>query len=121
MSPDEARGRLARLGFGPADVQALTAHFAAAEASGRFGHGFRRVAWLEQCLTPDMAGVRHVEGDPQARPQLVVCEPGYERWDGNGALGYLVLEAIVAAQLATPPERARLVVATRAFPTGMLG
>ena len=36
---------------------------------------------------------------------------GYERWDGHGALGYLTLEAIVRAQLADPPERARVVVA----------
>jgi len=96
-------------------------HFSAAEASGRLGHGFRRAAWLEQCLTPDRSGVRHLEADPRARPERTLAEPGYERWDGNGALGYLVLEAIVAAQLATPPERARLVVAERTFPTGMLG
>jgi hypothetical protein len=32
-----------------------------------------------------------------------------------------VLEAIVEAQLADPPERARLVVAGRTFPTGVLG
>ena len=121
MSPDEAVARLAALGFVPADVQALTSHFAAAEASGRLGHGFRRVDWLEQCLTPDASGVRHLEADPRARPLQVVAEPGYERWDGNGVVGYLVLEAIVAAQLASPPARARLVVAARTFPTGMLG
>ncbi len=45
----------------------------------------------------------------------------YERWDGNGALGYLTLAAIVDAQLASPPPEARLVVAQRCFPTGMLG
>ena len=45
----------------------------------------------------------------------------YERWDGNGALGYLTLAAIVEAQLASPPPEARLVVAQRCFPTGMLG
>src|SRR5581483_11677840 len=56
-----------------------------------------------------------------ARPERAVAEPGYERWHGNGALGYLVLEAVVTAQLASPPPRARLVVAARAFPTGMLG
>ena len=50
-----------------------------------------------------------------------MSEPGYERWDGNGALGYLTLAAIVEAQLADPPEHARLVVAQRTFPTGMLG
>ena len=48
-------------------------------------------------------------------------ESGYERWDGNGALGYLTLAAIVEAQLAEPPAEARLVVAQRCFPTGALG
>ena len=111
MDEPEARTRLAALGFGPADVEALLAHFAAAERTGRTGHGFRRIEWLE--TWPSLA--------PDARPRRVLSEPGYERWDGNGALGYLVLEAIVAAQLAEPPTRARLVVAGRTFPTGMLG
>ncbi len=111
MDEPEARTRLAALGFGAADLDALLAHFAAAERTGRTGHGFRRIEWLE--TWPSLA--------PHARPRRVVSEPGYERWDGNGALGYLVLEAIVAAQLAEPPMRARLVVAGRTFPTGMLG
>lgn len=51
----------------------------------------------------------------------VFAEPGYERWDGRGALGYLTLAAICAAQLADPPEHARVVVASRCFPTGALG
>ena len=51
----------------------------------------------------------------------VVEEDGFERWDGAGALGYLVLDAIVRATLAAPPERARVVVAERCFPTGALG
>jgi (2R)-3-sulfolactate dehydrogenase (NADP+) len=51
----------------------------------------------------------------------VAAVEGYERWDGNGALGYLVLNAIVQAQLAEPPAAARVVVAGRTFPTGMLG
>jgi Malate/L-lactate dehydrogenase len=59
--------------------------------------------------------------DPSARPLRVVSEPGYERWDGNGAVGYLVLNAIVEAQLADPPATARVVVAGRTFPTGVLG
>jgi LDH2 family malate/lactate/ureidoglycolate dehydrogenase len=46
---------------------------------------------------------------------------GYERWDGRGALGYLTLAAICDALLDEPPARARLVVATSCFPTGMLG
>lgn len=59
--------------------------------------------------------------DPRARPERVVVEHGYERWDGRGALGYLVLARIVEAQLFDPPERSRLVVASRCFPTGFLG
>jgi malate/lactate dehydrogenase-like protein len=51
----------------------------------------------------------------------VLAQPGYERWDGRGALGYLTLAAICAAQLANPPARARVVVAAPCFPTGMLG
>jgi LDH2 family malate/lactate/ureidoglycolate dehydrogenase len=59
--------------------------------------------------------------DPNAQPEIEVAEGGYERWDGRGALGYLVLAKIVEAQLADPPERARLIVAAHCFPTGMLG
>ena len=59
--------------------------------------------------------------DPQARPERVEASPGFERWHGRGAVGYLTLAAICDAQLADPPERARLVVAEATFPTGMLG
>jgi LDH2 family malate/lactate/ureidoglycolate dehydrogenase len=111
LSPDEARARLTGLGFRADDVEVLLAHFGAAERAGRTGHGFRRIEWLE--AWPELA--------PAARPRRVVHEAAYERWDGDGALGYLVLEAIVEAQLADPPERARLVVAGRTFPTGVLG
>ena len=89
----------------------LAEHFLAAEASGRMGHGVRRIEWLEAWT----------ELQPDARPRRVVSEPGYERWEGNGALGYLVLDAVVEAQLADPPERARIVVCDDTFPTGMLG
>jgi LDH2 family malate/lactate/ureidoglycolate dehydrogenase len=58
---------------------------------------------------------------PQAEPKRLLAEPGYERWEGNGALGYLTLDAIVRCQLETPPERARVVVASHCFPTGVLG
>jgi len=71
----------------------------------------RRIEWLE--TWPELA--------PSACPRRIVSEPGYERWDGNGALGYLTLAAIVVAQLTDPPAHARLVVAQRTFPTGMLG
>ena len=48
-------------------------------------------------------------------------EPGFQRWEGRGALGYLTLAAICDAQLAEPPAHARIVVAHECFPTGMLG
>ena len=105
------RDRLAALGFRDADVEVLARHFEDAEARGKRGHGLSRVDWLASL--PDL--------DPQARPERLVTEPGYERWDGRGALGYLTLAAIVAAQLADPPSRARVVVASNCFPTGMLG
>jgi len=103
--------RLASLGFSEADAGVLADHFLAAEESGRTGHGLTRVAWLE--TWPEL--------ETHARPVRAVSEPGYERWDGNGALGYLVLNAIVEAQLADPPEAARVVVSGRTFPTGVLG
>ncbi len=54
-------------------------------------------------------------------PERVVAEPGFERWEGRGAVGYLTLARVVEAQLATPPEHARVVVAADCFPTGALG
>lgn len=59
--------------------------------------------------------------DTRAEPRRVSSEPGYERWDGNGAVGYVTLARVVEAQLAEPPERARLVVVSHCFPTGFLG
>jgi (2R)-3-sulfolactate dehydrogenase (NADP+) len=103
--------RLAALGFSDADVATLAAHFLDAESRGKLGHGLSRLDWLE--TLPDL--------DPLARPTRLHSEPGYERWDGNGALGYLTLAAVVEAQLADPPSRARVVVASNCFPTGMLG
>jgi L-2-hydroxycarboxylate dehydrogenase (NAD+) len=100
------------LGFGDADARTLADHFLDAERRGKRGHGLSRVEWL---------ATRPFELDPVARPRRIVQEPGYERWDGNGALGYLTLAAMVEAQLAEPPEHARIVVAQRCFPTGVLG
>jgi LDH2 family malate/lactate/ureidoglycolate dehydrogenase len=105
------RERLAALGFRDEDVEVLARHFEDAEARGKRGHGLTRADWLASL--PDL--------DPRARPERIAAEPGYERWDGRGALGYLTLAAIVAAQLADPPSRARVVVASNCFPTGMLG
>src|SRR5436190_3509936 len=111
MRPEDVPERLRDLGFGEADARTLADHFLDAEARGKRGHGFSRVEWLK--TLPDL--------DPAASPERLVREGGYERWDGNGALGYLTLAAIVEAQLAEPPAEARLVVAQRCFPTGVLG
>jgi LDH2 family malate/lactate/ureidoglycolate dehydrogenase len=110
MTSGEARKRLEALGLTPPAIDALLAHFEYAEAHGKSWHGLTRVQWLE---TLDL--------DPDARPLLIESEEGFERWDGHGALGYLVLEEIVRATLADPPERARVIVARRCFPTGVLG
>jgi len=112
MRVEEVIPALRELGFGEADAQTLADHFIDCEARGKRGHGFSRVEWLS---------TRPFDLDPSARPQRLVAEPGYERWDGNGALGYLTLAAVVEAQLAAPPANARLVVAQRCFPTGALG
>jgi (2R)-3-sulfolactate dehydrogenase (NADP+) len=103
--------RLRALGFDEHDARTLADHFIDAETRGKAGHGFSRVDWLETLEWID----------PSSQPRSEVQEPGYERWDGNGALGYLTLAAIVDATLAHPPEHARVVVGRRTFPTGMLG
>ena len=108
MRPEE---RIAALGFSEADTATLSAHFLDAESRGKLGHGLSRIDWLET-LT---------DLQPEARPGRLIAEPGYERWDGKGALGYLTLAAIVEAQLADPPAPARVVVASNCFPTGVLG
>jgi len=110
VKKDEARGRLAALGLDDAAVSALLAHFEDAEARGKRGHGLSRVAWLET-----------LDFELAARPVRLVAEDGFERWDGSGTLGYLVLEEIVRVTLAHPPEHARVIVAQRCFPTGVLG
>ena len=111
MRREEALPRLKRLGFPDEAAATLAAHFLEAEERGRPGHGLSRIDWL--ATLPDL--------DPDARPERVLAEPGFERWDGRGALGYLTLAAICDAQLADPPEHARVVVAACCFPTGMLG
>jgi (2R)-3-sulfolactate dehydrogenase (NADP+) len=103
--------RLRALGFSEGDARTLFDHFDDAERRGKLGHGYSRIAWLE---TLD-------DIDAGARPERVERELGFERWHGRGALGYLTLDAVVRAQLDDPPSRARLVVADRCFPTGMLG
>ena len=110
MTSEEARIRLEGLGLEDEAVSALLAHFEDAERRGKAGHGFSRIPWLET-----------LDFDRGARPARVVAEEGFERWEGRGALGYLVLDEIVRATLAAPPARARVVVAERCFPTGVLG
>lgn len=111
MTAEEALPRLLALGFGAADAAVLVDHFLDAERRGKTGHGLARIGWLERL--PDL--------DPSARPRRLVTEACYERWSGNGALGYLTLAAICEAQRLSPPQRARLVVAADCFPTGALG
>jgi LDH2 family malate/lactate/ureidoglycolate dehydrogenase len=110
VTPDEARARLHALGLADTAADVLVEHFADAERRGKVGHGFSRVSWLEG-----------LELDTGARPERVIADDGFERWDGGGALGYLVLDEIVRTTLERPPRRARVVVAERCFPTGMLG
>jgi (2R)-3-sulfolactate dehydrogenase (NADP+) len=107
----EVEQRLRALGFSEDDARTLAHHFVDAERRGKRGHGLSRVEWL--ATLDDL--------DPSARAERVVSEPGYERWHGRGALGYLTLAAICDAQIEDPPKHARLVVAERCFPTGMLG
>jgi (2R)-3-sulfolactate dehydrogenase (NADP+) len=102
---------LRRLGFDEADAAALADHFLDAEARGRRGHGLSRIEWL--ATLPEL--------EPSARPERVMAEPGFERWEGRGAVGYITLARIVEAQLTDPPERARVIVAADCFPTGVLG
>ena len=111
MDAEDVEPRLRALGFGESDARALADHFIDAEKRGKAGHGFSRVEWLST-LT---------DLDPAALPLREVAYPGFERWDGNGALGYLTLAAICDAQLLDPPPQARVIVARRTFPTGMLG
>jgi LDH2 family malate/lactate/ureidoglycolate dehydrogenase len=107
----DVAGRLRALGFSGEDARILADHFLDAERRGKRGHGLARVDWLET-----LDGL-----DAQARPECVVAEACYERWEGRGALGYLTLAAICAGQLEDPPEAARLIVAQHCFPTGVLG
>jgi (2R)-3-sulfolactate dehydrogenase (NADP+) len=107
----DVEGKLRALGFSEPDVRTLADHFRDAEERGKKGHGFSRVTWLE--TLPDL--------DPAARPERVIAEEGFERWHGRGALGYLTLGAICDVQLGSPPPHARVIVAERCFPTGMLG
>jgi LDH2 family malate/lactate/ureidoglycolate dehydrogenase len=108
---DDPFDRLRALGFAEDDARTLADHFLDAEQRGKRGHGLARVDWLET-----LDGI-----DPTAKPECVVAEACFERWEGRGALGYLTLAAVCDGQLEDPPEAARLIVAHNTFPTGMLG
>jgi LDH2 family malate/lactate/ureidoglycolate dehydrogenase len=110
MPTEDAVTRLRELGFAERDAETLAAHFLDAERAGKSGHGLTRIDWLAE-----------QEFDAQAKPERLFAEEGFERWDGRGALGYLTLAAICEGQLASPPQHARIVVASNCFPTGMLG
>jgi LDH2 family malate/lactate/ureidoglycolate dehydrogenase len=110
VTVEEARDRLRGLGLDADAVEVLVAHFTDADRRGKHGHGLSRIGWLET-----------QEIDPAARPRRLVSEDGFERWNGNGALGYLVLDEVVRETLRQPPVHARVVVVEQCFPTGMLG
>jgi (2R)-3-sulfolactate dehydrogenase (NADP+) len=111
VRPEDARRRLAALGFRAADVETLLGHFLWAERKGSISHGLMRIEWLET-----LEGI-----DPLAQPERTIATEGYELWESRGAIGYLALAALVEAQLANPPARARVVAARQLFPTGALG
>jgi LDH2 family malate/lactate/ureidoglycolate dehydrogenase len=111
LNPEQVLPHLRGLGFSEADAATLADHFLDAERRQKRGHGLVRLENLAE---------RH-RFDPGARPERVVAEPEFERWQGRNVLGYLMLAAICDAQLANPPRRSRLVVAAPCFPTGVLG
>ncbi len=110
MTHDEAVERLRACGLSEADALTVAGHFAAAEAHGKEGHGYSRVAFVES-LAPLSRGT----------PRRLAQDGAVDRWHGGGALGYVVVRAIVDDLVASPPETARLVVAEECFPTGALG
>ena len=87
----------------------LAAHFLDAESRGKSGHGLARIDWLAT-----------QEFDPAARPAKTVSHPGFDYWESQGTVGYLVLAEICAELAETEPWPARIVAAD-AFPTGHLG
>jgi LDH2 family malate/lactate/ureidoglycolate dehydrogenase len=110
VTPDEARASLASLDLDPESLEVLHAHFADCEQRGKLGHGFSRVPWLVEQLF-----------DFRARAVKRSSADGIDRWDGNGALGYLTLSAVCDDVLAEGVSGSRLVVASPCFPTGALG
>jgi LDH2 family malate/lactate/ureidoglycolate dehydrogenase len=110
VTREEALRRVRALGLAEVAAEALCAHFDDAERRGKLGHGHARIEWLES-----------QSFDAAAKPRKTTSSAGLDRWDGAGVLGYLVLQAICDDLVAAPPEGARVVVASRCFPTGVLG
>lgn len=110
MTFEEAVARLRAAGLAEEDAIAVARHFEAAELRGKAGHGWSRVAFVERL------GL-----GPGGRPEKRFSDGSLDRWHGNGAIGYVVVRAIVDDLLAAPPATARLVVAEACFPTGALG
>lgn len=106
----EALARIQALGLPDRDAQALFAHLDDAERRGKQTHGYARIPWLEQ-----------QDVDVRARPVRLGGAGGVERWDGAGALGYLVLAGICDEIASAQADEPRLVVVERCFPTGVLG
>lgn len=107
----EVLAALGRLGFAEDDAETLAEHFLDADRRGKPSHGTARIAWLETFS----------ELDPRAAPVKAASSPGFDRWEGRGALGYLTLAAICRDLEQHPPEPVRVVAASQCFPTGMLG
>jgi LDH2 family malate/lactate/ureidoglycolate dehydrogenase len=107
----DARARLRGLGFSDADAATLADHFQEADRRGKSSHGVARIEWLET----------FADLDPRAVPVKAVASPGFDSWQGCGALGYLTLSAICDDLVDTPPSPVKVVAAAQCFPTGMLG
>jgi LDH2 family malate/lactate/ureidoglycolate dehydrogenase len=103
--------RLREIGFSERDARILADHFLDSERRGKPSHGLARIDWLAE-----LPGL-----NPTARPKLEAEYPGFEHWDGNGAVGYLTLAAICERVVGQPPWPARVIVAANTFPSGALG
>ena len=125
---DPARARRRRRGLGGAAACGLRSASPPSGSPRRTRRRSQPTSWTpsraasSDTASPESTGSRLCPtcSRTPARSRLHT-EPGYERWDGNGALGYLTLTAICDAQLAEPPDHARVVVASNCFPTGALG
>jgi LDH2 family malate/lactate/ureidoglycolate dehydrogenase len=106
----EAHERVRALGLSEADARVVFDHLDDAERRGKHTHGYARIPWLEAQVL-----------DPSARPIHLGMVDGVDRWDGAGALGYVVLAAACGRIVSGTPAGPRLVVAERCFPTGVLG